>query len=779
MSNPNDPRPPQDPNLQPPARDQFASPSSLVPANSGGSRPPGVSNSSSQAAVRPEILTAPPKPVDLLRALQRRWLLAAVLGLMLGVPAAIVMFFVVPVEYTAEAFLKFSDTNNLLTNQNDQQKLRKEEDPLQTHIQLILSPLVLNAALAEPGISDIHWLKEVDAEGEDPVAWLRDHLRVSNPRATAILRISMSGDDAEPLKEIVNAVANAYLVKVVSTEREAKLNRVKTLEDEHSRLIEEIRQRRAAYQSLVDQVDAFDGMTAEAHHKFLDGQRIDLQEELSVVRTEIRRIKLELRKTKVQEAPNEEDLEAAVTQQAVDQDVEYVGLMAQIQRLQDEAGEIEKRTKDPIAAPPRNLVRIRGEIDRFQKQADERRAVIAAQIKDQGIRHPIVQKIELLEQHLAATEEHRKELAAEVTTIQKRIDQLTDTSPELQQRKDKLEQLEEVTTEVGLRLEKLLLELAISSDAVMLAQSASTPQMYNSSSRDRLAVMAALGGIGLAVVGVSLYEFQFRRLGSSHDMTEGLGMRVMGDVPMLTERSWRLPGMNGVNAASLQGMMDESVDSIRSLLLHSAGYDSVQVIMVTSANSGEGKTTVASSLAASLGRSGRRTLLIDGDLRRPSVHRVLDLPLDTGLSEVLRGEAAVEEAIRPSRAPGLWVMAAGRCDHESIQSLTKEILGTTLEKLREEFDMIVVDTGPLLSVVDPLLIGQHCDGAIVSVVRRVSQISNVYDTCQRLQNTGIRVLGSVVNGVSGSQISLGYYGYGYGYNDGYGQEHLSEEVAET
>lgn len=192
--------------------------------------------------------------------------------------------------------------------------------------------------------------------------------------------------------------------------------------------------------------------------------------------------------------------------------------------------------------------------------------------------------------------------------------------------------------------------------------------------------------------------------------------------------------------------------------------------MVTSAKAGEGKTTISVSLAASLGRCGRRTLLIDGDLRRPNVHRLLDMPLDKGLAEVLRGEATLQEVIRPSRATGMWMMSAGHCDQISLQALTKNVLAQLFETLRTEFDSIVVDTGPVLAVVDPLLLGQHCDGAILSIVHQVSQITPVYETCERLKATGIRVLGCVVNGTPRSAFGL-YHGYYYGY--GYGHVHAN------
>jgi capsular exopolysaccharide synthesis family protein len=169
--------------------------------------------------------------------------------------------------------------------------------------------------------------------------------------------------------------------------------------------------------------------------------------------------------------------------------------------------------------------------------------------------------------------------------------------------------------------------------------------------------------------------------------------------------------------------------------------------MVTSAEPHEGKTTTCSQLAASLARSGRRTLLIDADIRNPGVHRVFEMPQDPGLCELLRGEADRDAVIHPTRTANLWLMPAGRCDLRSVQALSSSYLGTAIAALAVQFDYIIIDSGPVLKVADPLLVGQHVDAAMISVLRDVSKVPNVYDAVERLRSVGITVLGSVVNAV--------------------------------
>ncbi len=141
----------------------------------------------------------------------------------------------------------------------------------------------------------------------------------------------------------------------------------------------------------------------------------------------------------------------------------------------------------------------------------------------------------------------------------------------------------------------------------------------------------------------------------------------------------------------------ESFDAIRTQLLRDDGAEAARVVMVTSATPGEGKTTVAGHLASSLARAGRKTLLIDGDLRRPGVHQLFELPMQPGFSEVLLGEVEAADAVQTTTQDGLSVLAAGQWDREVMQALARDGLEGIFEKLREEFDFIVVDSHPVLA----------------------------------------------------------------------------------
>ncbi len=257
---------------------------------------------------------------------------------------------------------------------------------------------------------------------------------------------------------------------------------------------------------------------------------------------------------------------------------------------------------------------------------------------------------------------------------------------------------------------------------------------------------AGVVGFGMVLFGIAYVEFQSRRLNSVAEVKEGLGLPVVGELPTLSGRTWRKIRSGSPAGVAMESLLCESIDNIRTRLLHASGIESPRVIMVTSAEPREGKTTVASQLATSLARSGRRTLLIDGDVRYPTVHRVFELALDPGLCEILRGDVERAVALQPSRTAQLWVLSAGRCCLQSVQALSQTALHDLLTALRSEFEFVVIDAAPVLKLADPLLFGQHVDVALLSVLRDISKTPEIYEAVERLKSVGIAVLGTVVNG---------------------------------
>ena len=244
-----------------------------------------------------------------------------------------------------------------------------------------------------------------------------------------------------------------------------------------------------------------------------------------------------------------------------------------------------------------------------------------------------------------------------------------------------------------------------------------------------------------------------------------LGLTVVGSLPMLPARARR----NGVMASQEKdrywySLLLESIDATRTMLIHAARLGSHRVVMIASALPGEGKTSLASHLATSLARSGQKTLLIDADLRCPSIHRLFDLTPDPGLSELLRGEVAFEDVIVSTAVEELKVLTAGKCDARTLRILSQGGLGGLFARLKEQYDFVIVDSSPILPVADAQIIAQQVDAVLFSILADVSRKTKILAAYQRIAALGVKVLGAVVTGAH----DRGRYGNKYysGYSAG-------------
>jgi len=719
---------------------------------------------------RPEILSYPPRPIDLLYALRRRWGWALGLGLLSAGIAVGLALLLIPVTYSAAAWLRVAERRpHIMFNKPSGDEFLSQRRAQAT---LITSNLVLNAALRKPGVAQ---LPSIRAE-VDPVTWLRKQLSVSFPGNTEILEIAMSGTDPKEVVTIVNAVKDAYMDEVVTRDEESHTRRKRLLEQRYQQNLEQIKKKTYLYQELANQTNASDSFAArqkEIHAlDSLADHRMrvnDLRRQLGGMERRLSILKARLG-TDDKGADLTQDkgkLADRMVEMALAQDPTIVQTNNEIAQLEMLVFEEALRAKGGNKAP--SVVRIQERIETMKqalkKRKEELRPKLAETIKtqiDQGLAlapptqaELIAQQIEQVELEKAVLEQELEVAMGHFKESAKEAEKLGAYSADLEARKAELDRLKKITYSMGDELEQREIELQAGSRVEVLEQ-ATLPQSSNIQSKYRKTAAAGVAAFALAVAGVTVVDFLSRRVNSPAEVTYGLGVQVMGDLPIISGRGWH-GGILGGIPGGLQNMLIESIDNIRTSLLHRANTESLRVVMITSALEKEGKTTLSSQLAASLARSGRRTLLIDGDLRRPAAHRLFELPVEPGLAEVLRGNASLDQVIRPTRVPGLWLAPAGLCDLDAIQSLARGGLHQTFAQIREDFDFVVIDSGPILTDADALLFGQYADAVILSILRDVSRVHRVFEACQRLQSVDLRLLGAVVNGVSFGKYYRAYY----------------------
>ncbi len=211
----------------------------------------------------------------------------------------------------------------------------------------------------------------------------------------------------------------------------------------------------------------------------------------------------------------------------------------------------------------------------------------------------------------------------------------------------------------------------------------------------------------------------------------------------------------------------EAFRTLRTNLLFAQDHEPVRLLVVTSANPSEGKTTTAANLAVTYAQQGLRVLIVDMDLRKPRLAEVFGVPRKPGLTELALGEARGSEVIHPFEAvEGLHVLPAG-----TIPATPSELLGgkrvrQLLDALRERYDMVILDTPPLSGGADAAILGAQADGVLMVVRAGDTDREAARMAARQLHTVGARLLGAVMNDPSGEVPRYGYY-YQYEY---YGEQ---------
>lgn len=252
------------------------------------------------------------------------------------------------------------------------------------------------------------------------------------------------------------------------------------------------------------------------------------------------------------------------------------------------------------------------------------------------------------------------------------------------------------------------------------------------------------------------------------EMPEEIKQADMQQKPELSRTWWN------TNDGTLPLYVAEAYRIIRTSLAFGSLDRTIKVLQVTSAVKGEGKTTTACNLGISLAQAGLKTLLIDADMRRPSMHHILSIgELKDGLSNILSGSESPSAFVRPTNVPNLFCIAGGVIPPNPAELLSSKRLKVILNELKDQFDMILVDSPPIISVADSPIIATAVEATIL--VSRAGYIPR--HICLHAKNILESVNGKIIGGVlnaAQSRHQSYYYSRYYGYNEYYGYYGQSE-----
>ncbi|NLF26221.1 MAG: polysaccharide biosynthesis tyrosine autokinase [Deltaproteobacteria bacterium] len=337
------------------------------------------------------------------------------------------------------------------------------------------------------------------------------------------------------------------------------------------------------------------------------------------------------------------------------------------------------------------------------------------------------------------------------------------------------------------------------SSNIMVAEYAALPSEPSSPRIGLIMAIAACAGALAGMAWVLVRDLVYGTVDEPEDVYSGLGVGLLGTIPRFGEVKpphlllrWKeearrlLPGPKTEQidksapelseesefiTVSIPGAAaSEAFRTLRASILLSSADDPQRIILVASALQGDGKTTVASNLAVTLAQAGHRTVVVDADLRRRRLQqRFHGRATCRGLTDYLTGQATLEEVSIHSLVRGLVVIAAGSAAPNPAELVGSSKMRELLLRLRDTYDYVLLDSPPVLTVSDAIMLSAMVDGVVFVVRSTDTERKSALRGLELLRQVQARVLGVVLNAFN-SESSPGDYGYAYGYADGYGAQ---------
>jgi polysaccharide biosynthesis transport protein len=274
-------------------------------------------------------------------------------------------------------------------------------------------------------------------------------------------------------------------------------------------------------------------------------------------------------------------------------------------------------------------------------------------------------------------------------------------------------------------------------------------------------IMGLLGGIILALGGAFLIEFVGDSINLPEEVERKLNLALLGVMPS-AEKGERISD----EAIDPKSDIAEAAYSLRTALQFTTAHGTPRSILLTSSRPAEGKSSVSFALSLAFARQGRKVLLVDADMRRPTFYPGLQSRDDeAGLSNVLTGQLNGDLPIRKTGVANLWLMTAGPTVPNPADILSTNAYAEMLQRALTKFDIVIADGPPVLGLADALLLGTQSEAVIMVVEASSIRRSQVLTALNRLRSTNAHIVGAVLNKFNRTNAG---YGYGYHYEYNYG-----------
>ena len=302
------------------------------------------------------------------------------------------------------------------------------------------------------------------------------------------------------------------------------------------------------------------------------------------------------------------------------------------------------------------------------------------------------------------------------------------------------------------RYKELNAAAGVATSNVAIIDQAEAPLGPSSPNHTRNVMFALILGLFLAALMVFLSIQLDDAIRVPEDMETKLGLPLLGIVP-------QSEGDPQDALLDPKSQLSEGYNALRASLLHSTPAGLPRVLLITSAQPGEGKTTTAQAVSLTLARLGKTVLLVDGDLRRPALHRVFGLPNERGLSTLLASQDALESTVLPSAEPRLSLLPSGPVPPSPTELIASNRFRALIDQMAEKFDVVVIDSPPILGLADAPTMAAMVDGVIFVVEAGRSRRGGLKAALRRLRGMRPNLIGGVLTKFDTSQAANKYSDY--------------------
>lgn len=688
-----------------------------------------------ESTLQPETTQNELHLMDYLAVVLQRWPVALGIFILVAVLTVLYTWTRTP-RYTATSRLLLESRGVNLTAMRDayDQGRLAQDDIMQTHIQLLTSPRVMEAVLQSGILSKSPGF----LESRNPVQKLTKMVKATPAKAGYVLDVSVENENPELAAQIVNTVVESYLAR----NRERRMNISDGGIVELRKKAEEMRTRLAEQSAALQSF-----MESNRMVSFEDAQNIVVDRlkglNKNLMAAEPLRMQAESRYLTAKKVL-EESAGSAISIESipgVQESPRINSIKSELTRLQQQYSDV----RDRLGKEHQQIKSLTSQIDALNTQLVLETQSIVAGLKGK------------YEQALAEETMLREELERQEAEVL-RFNDLSSRYNILKQSRDSLQ-----TTYNAIihRIDELdVNQLSGQGDNITVESWAEVPTVPSWPSKKKMLLLGFFFGALLAIGFCFFLDYMDTTIKTESDVRTYIGQAILGGIPSAEDESGDESGNYDLySVENPRSNFAEAFRTIRTALAFTSADSALRAIALTSVFPSEGKSLVAINLAIAYANVGKRTLIIDTDMRKPRLQHVFPGGGKQGIADLLAGDNQLDPGslVHPTSVDNLFYLPAGTIPPNPVELLDSSRFDALLARLKSEFEMVILDAPPSLSMADAMILGKRTDGILLIARAFSTNKFAARQVAQKFQAARVRVLGVLLNNVDAP--SEGYYSY--------------------